>query len=616
MPTVLGIALLAPAVLGTWTSEAGTTRGGEVHNELRLSVSTNAGTDPGVRLRAGEPATRTYHLSNHAEYPLGSVVLSDPQLPGGLLSCGADRSIPSGGTLDCTATFTVAAGPQTAQVAAVADAPDHLPQAHAEAPTGYLGIAAGIRLTRVGTPGGTGLSRRSAPRTPPSDLRRSILESTRASVPGSAIESAIESATGTATETASGPTTGAATRPATRAVTGVSGTVELQYRLEAFGDVPITAASVTEGLPGLGTVDCAGPDGGHTLSPGQPVDCRATGTARPGRQTGTARAVGLADDATVGPDGNRQASRQVSAEADGAYDGLRPTPSNPEPTEPVPVGQGVGSGSGPGGGSGESSGTATGPGTTPGSGPATGPGAGAGPGAGSGQGQGGGAVTAAGPATPGATGSSGTAATGTAPTLSNDTVPPGLFPVSVPPGTRPEAAAVGQQPGVAGQAQLAAGAPALAGQLLVPFLPGQAPVLLPGGTAFARPASPFAAPGRSGAANPFSGNPAARTTDSRIASALASSSALVSTPASGPSRETDRASGTAVGRQPSAPATGRSPGVQAQSQFAEEERPRGDEDDTWDGAEVMMLLLAILLPVLCVLAAAFTTRNRGRRGRP
>ncbi|MFJ4675180.1 hypothetical protein [Kitasatospora sp. NPDC088783] len=608
MPTVLGIALLAPAVLGTWTSEAGTTRGGEVHNELRLSVSTNAGTDPGVRLRAGEPATRTYHLSNHAEYPLGSVVLSDPQLPGGRLSCGADRSIPPGDTLDCTATFTVAAGPQTAQVAAVADAPDHLPQAHAEAPTGYLGIAAGIRLTRVGTPGGTGLSRRSAPRTPPSDLRGSILESTRASAPGSAIESA--------TGTASGPTAGAATRPATRAVAGVGGTVELQYRLEAFGDVPITAASVTEGLPGLSTVDCAGPDGGHTLSPGQAVDCRATGTARPGRQTGTARAVGLADDATVGPDGNRQAPRQVSAVADGAYDGLRPTPSRPEPTEPAPVGQGVGSGPGAGGGSGEGSGTGTGPGTTPGSGPVTGPGAGAGAGAGAGQGQGGGAAAGAGPAAPGTTGTGGTAATGTAPALSNDAVPPGLFPVSVPPGTRPEAAAVGQQPGVAGQAQPAAGAPALAGQLLVPFLPGQAPVLLPGGTAFARPASPFAAPGRSGAANPFSGNPAASTTDSRIASALASSSVLASTPASGPSRETDRASGTAVGRQPSAPATGRSPGMQAQSQFAEEDWPRGDEDDTWDGAEVMMLLLAILLPVLCVLAAAFTARNRGRRGRP
>ncbi|RAJ43232.1 hypothetical protein K353_02256 [Kitasatospora sp. SolWspMP-SS2h] len=596
MPTVLGIALLAPAVLGTWTSGAGTTRGGEVHNELRLNVSTNAGTDPGVRLRAGEPATRTYHLSNHAEYPLGSVVLSDPQLPGGRLSCGADRSIPPGGTLDCTATFTVAAGPQTAQVAAVAEAPDHLPQAHTETLTGYLGIAAGIRLTRVGTPGGTGLSRRFAPRTPPSDLRGSILESTRASVLGSTAESA--------TGTASGPTTGAATRPATRAVAGVGGTVELQYRLEAFGDVPITAASVTEGLPGLGTVDCAGPDGGHTLPPGQAVDCRATGTARPGRQTGTARAVGLADDATVGPDGNRQAPRQVSAEADGAYDGLRPTPSNPEPTEPAPVGQGVGSGSG------------AGPGTVPGSGPVTGPGAGAGQGQGQGQGQAGGVAAGAGPAAPGATGTGGTAATGTAPALSNDTVPPGLFPVSVPPGTRPEAAAVGKQPGVAGQAQPAAGAPVLAGQLLVPFLPGQAPVLLPGGTAFASPALPFAAPGRSGAANPFSGNPAASTTDSRIASALASSSALASTPVSGPSREPDRASGTAAGRQPSTPATGRSPGVQAQSQFAEEDWPRGGEDDTWDGAEVMMLLLAVLLPVLCVLAAAFTTPNRGRRGRP
>ncbi|WP_123818374.1 hypothetical protein [Kitasatospora cineracea] len=570
VPAVLGIALLAPALLGTWTSEPGTTRGGEVHDELRLSVSTNASTDPGVRLRAGEPATRTYHLSNHAEYPLGGVLLSDPQLPGGRLACGADRSIPPGGALDCTATFTAAAGPQAAQVAAVADAPDHLPQAHADAPAGYLGITAGLRLTRVGTPSGTGLSHRSAPRTSP---------------PGT-------------TEPAAGPASGAAApRPgaSTRALPGaapglvsdVGGTIELQYRLEAFGDVPITGASITEGLPGLGTVDCAGPDGGRTLAPGQAVDCRAAGTARPGRQTGRARADGLADDATVGPDGTRQAPRQVSAEADGAYDGLRPTPPTPEPAGPA-----TGAGSSPGASTGIGPGSTTG--TVSGSGPATSPGSNSGP---------------------GTTGTGGTTGSGTPPSLSSDAVPPGLFPVSVPSGTRPVAAGVGQQPAAAAQAQPAAGAQALAGQLLAPFLPGQAPALLPGGTAFARPTSPFAAPGPSGTANLLSGNPATTNTTGNQTAAAAAAAAATAATASGPSRPAGQESGAAAGRPQSAPAVGRTAGGQAESQFAQEDWPPGEEDDTWDGTEVMMLLLAIVLPVLCVLAAAFTVRTRGRRGR-
>ncbi|MGW4813097.1 hypothetical protein ACWEPB_15835 [Kitasatospora cineracea] len=577
VPAVLGIALLAPALLGTWTSEPGTTRGGEVHDELRLSVSTNASTDPGVRLRAGEPATRTYHLSNHAEYPLGGVLLSDPQLPGGRLACGADRSIPPGGAFDCTATFTAAAGPQAAQVTAVADAPDHLPQAHADAPTGYLGITAGLRLTRVGTPSGTGLSHRSAPRTPPPDT------------PEPAAGPVTVAATGTAA-----PRPGASTRALPGAapglVTDVGGTIELQYRLEAFGDVPITAASITEGLPGLGTVDCAGSDGGRTLAPGQAVDCRATGTARPGRQTGRARADGLADDATVGPDGTRQAPRQVSAEADGAYDGLRPTPPTPEPAGP-----------------------ATGP--SPGAGPGPGPGASTGPGTGTGIAPGSGSGSATGLGTnsgPGTAGTGGATGSGTPPSLSGDAVPPGLFPVSVPPGTRPAAAAVGQQPAAAAQAQPAAGAQALAGQLLAPFLPGQAPALLPGGTAFARPASPFAAPGSSGTANPLSGNPATtNTTGNQTATAAAAAAAV----ASGPSQPAGQESGATAGRPQSAPAVGRTAGGQAESQFAQEDWPPGQEDDTWDGTEVMMLLLAIVLPVLCVLAAAFTVRTRGRRGR-
>ncbi|MFJ1755347.1 hypothetical protein [Kitasatospora sp. NPDC088134] len=57
----------------------------------------------------------------------------------------------------------------------------------------------------------------------------------------------------------------------------------------------------------------------------------------------------------------------------------------------------------------------------------------------------------------------------------------------------------------------------------------------------------------------------------------------------------------------------RSEGPLAQTEFGGEGWSPDAGDDSWDGAEVMMLLLAILLPVLCVLAAAFTARSRGRR---
>ncbi|GLW58703.1 hypothetical protein Kpho01_67140 [Kitasatospora phosalacinea] len=570
---MLGAALLAPAALGAWTSEPVTTRGGEVRNELRLSVSTNTSTDPAVRLRAGEPATRTYHLSNHAEYPLGNVLLSDPQLPGGQFSCGSDRSIPPGGTIDCTTTFTAAPGPQSARVSAVADAPNHLPQSRADAPTGYLGITAGIRLTRLGTPSGTGLSHRSTPRTAPNTAPAAVqpVQPDRPVQPERLVRS---------------------DRSVVRAVAAGGGTVELQYRLEAFGDVPVTAASITEGLPGLGAVNCTGPDGGRTIAPGQAVDCRATGTARPGRQTGTARAEGTADDATVAPDGSRQAPRRVSAEASGTYDGLQPAPPGPEQTEPTAAGSGSGAGPAPGTGTGTGSGTGTG------------------------QGAGGTAGTGAGQPAPGTAGTGGTTGAGTAGGAgtpqgsSTDAVPPGLLPVSVPPGTLPLAAAPGQPPANAAQAQgqaqaqqPAAGAPALAGQLLGPFLPGQAPALLLGGTAFALPGSPFAAPGQSAGSTPSTSNAVAPGAANRPASVPASVPA--SAPAHGPSA--------ATAPQQSRPAADRSPGAQAQSQYATGDWPSEEEDNPWDTTEVMMLLLALILPVLCILAAMFTVRNRGRK---
>ncbi|MFC8717246.1 hypothetical protein [Kitasatospora sp. NPDC057198] len=599
VPAVLGAALLAPAVLGTWASDPAATRGGEVRNELRLSVSTNSSTDPAVRLRAGEPATRTYHLSNHAEYPLGGVLLNDPQLPGGQFSCGADRRIPSGGAIDCTTTFTVVPGPQSVQVTAVADAPDRLPQAHADAPAGYLGITAGIRLIRVGTPAGTGLSHRAAPRAVPPDGPEAPgspgghggPEAPAGPPSGSPEPSGVRELPPSTAATV----LAASARPQSRAVAAAGGTVELQYRLEAFGDVPVTAASITEGLPGLGAVNCEGPDGGHTLTPGQAVDCRATGTARPGRQTGTARADGLADDATVGPDGSRQAPRRVSAEADGAYDGLQPVPSSPEPAGSAATGSGSDTTAGPAPGAGAGAGSGTG----------TGLGLGAGAGTGTGAGQGPGGVTSTGTG-PGAVGG------GTPPGFSGDSVPPGLFPVSVPPGAGLAAAAPGQQPGSAEQVRPAAGAPAVAGQMLGPFLPGQAPALLPGGTAFARPASPFAAPGATGAATSLSGSPVAAAAANPGTANTANPGAAASGSA-GPVRASGQGTSSAVGPQQVGPTTGGSPGAEGEGQYATEDWPPDEEGDSWEGTEVMMLLLAILLPVLCVLAAAFTVRNRQRR---
>ncbi|MFD8481013.1 hypothetical protein [Kitasatospora sp. NPDC059673] len=127
-------------------------------------------------------ATRTYRLTNHAEYQLADLVLSDSQLPGGQAQCDAGRSIPPGGSLDCTASFTATGGSQIVQVTAtaeaVAEAPGRLPQAHADATAGYLGITAGLVLTRVGVPSGTGLSHRSVPEAAPT-----VLEGCRPWVP-------------------------------------------------------------------------------------------------------------------------------------------------------------------------------------------------------------------------------------------------------------------------------------------------------------------------------------------------------------------------------------------------------------------------------------------------
>ncbi|MFJ5926417.1 hypothetical protein ACIQF6_27830 [Kitasatospora sp. NPDC092948] len=539
---------------------------------LTMDVRTNTSADLNVRLRADEVADRTYHLTNHAEYQLTDVVLSDPQLPGGQAQCDTGRSIPPGGSLDCTASFTVLGGSQAAEVTATAQAPNRLPQAHVNAPVGYQGITAGLLLTRVGAPTGTGVAPagRSVPEAAPS-------VSSRSAVP--------------------------------RVLTVVGGTVELRYRLEVFGDVPVTDIAVVEGLPDVGAVICSGPDTGLTLAPGQSVDCQATGIAHPGHQTGTARADGLADDATIGPDGSLQARRKVFADAPGAYDGLSPTPPATAPTPPAAPGEGTAPGTGPGtgagpgtgtgagaapgtgAGGGTGTGTGTGTGAAPGTGAGTGTGAGAGTGTGTAAGAAAAAAAAPGAAAPGAgAGAGGGVAGGAAGSA-------GLLPVPIPAGGA--AAAAPGQPAAA----------AAAGQLLTPFLPGAAPALLPGGTAFALPASPFAAPGTGGASTGLGG---------KLVGAGPANPGVG--PGSGGTATPGPISGATAGQSegagPGAGASGggQSPGGQAQAQPGDEDwTPQEGEDDLWDITQVTMLLLAILLPVLCVLAASFSVRGRWRR---
>ncbi|WP_198953426.1 DUF7507 domain-containing protein [Kitasatospora sp. CB01950] len=532
-----------------------------MHDALTLSVSTNTSTDLNVRLRADEVASRAYHLTNHAEYQLTDIVLNDPQLPGGQASCESGRSIPPGGSLDCTASFTVVGGAQAAQVTATAEAPNQLPQAHADASAGYLGITAGLSLIRLGAPTGTGLAR---------SLR---------SVP----EAVPEQAAGTR-------------RAAPRALTEVGGTVELRYLLEAFGDVPITDVSVVEGLPGVGAVSCAGPDGGHTLTPGQGVECQAGGTAHPGHQTGTAHADGLADDATVGPDGALQGPRRVSADAPGSYDGLSPAPPA---TAPAGAPTAPGGGTVPGAGAGAGAGVGAGTGAGAGAGVGAGAGAGAAPGVVGGTGTG--TATGAGAAGAGAVGAPGAAALGAggAAAVAGAAAPAGLLPVPIPAGGA-AAAAPGQPAAVAPAAQV-----------LTPFLPGAAPALIPGGAAFALPASPFAAPGTLGSSTGLSGNLVG------VGQVNPGGGQPGGGAASGPipGATSGRSEGTNTVASPGAGASagGPSPGGQALANGDEDWAPQEGEENPWDITGVMVLLLVILLPVLCVLAAAFSVRGRWRR---
>lgn len=530
MPLV--VPLLVPFLVGAaaggaqapQASPGGEHRGGEARDALVLTVRTNSVAGVDVRVRAGEPVLRTYRLVNRAEYGLAAT-LTDSQVAGGVVACGRSGpvTVPALGTVDCAVRITAAPGVRTGSAAVDAVAPAGLPRAVASEQVGYHGVTAGLALSRVGVVSGSGVGRRT----------RAMAEDSAVPVPDAGVGRA-----------------GSAHR--------AGGSMEARYRVEAVGEVPVGRVSVVDDLPGLGAASCPGLAGGQLLVPGHPADCAAAGSAKAGRQQGTAHAVGFADDAVVGEDGHRLPGRRLSADAPGSYDGAVPGSGG--------GGTGTGGSSGGNGGSGSGSG---------------GSGAGAGSGQGQGQGQGQGAGPGAG-----------------------------------------QAQAQGQGP-----AQDKASATGQASSVVVPYRPGAGPAPLPGGPFAAVPPGglpgglPAGLPGNSTAAQ--GGAAAVR---AGLAAAVASAAGAVlpggAAGVSGAGAGTNPAAGrTPVPGQSAGPAAGASARAasaaptgavaRAGGMPAVEGSPFGsDDEDTWGADEVMLMLLAILLPVLCVLAAAFTVRPR------
>ncbi|MFJ9520460.1 hypothetical protein ACIRPK_19690 [Kitasatospora sp. NPDC101801] len=471
---------------------AGTQRGGEARDALRLSVRTNATEGTAVRVRAGEQVLRSYRIVNRAEYGL-TAVLSDQQVPGGQVRCGqggqggqgATVAVPPLGTVECGVRFVAGAGPQETTVTVDGAAPDGLPRAVATTRVGYVGIASGLALRAVGRPAGSGVTRRSG---------------------------AVEA------------------RPVRRVQAApAAGAVELHFQVEALGDVPVSGTKVASGVPGAGAVSCAWLSGEGLLVPGHPVECVVSGAARPGPQSGVVRGDGYAEDGAIGEDGQRLAARRLTGEAPGGYDGAS--------------GQG-GGGSGSGGGGGGGGGNGHGGGTGAGTG-----GSGGGPQGGASVGGGAGGGTATGGAGPGGVNPAGGPASG--PAASSD----GL---------------------AAGQA---------ASGLVVPYRPGLGP--LPGlGSPFRVPAAGTGQPGSPGPGADAVGVPAPG-----AAAAEPGARAGAGAGAEAP-----------LGHEVAAEAPG------------SDGRVDPDDNEPWEMDEVMVLLLAMLLPVLCALAAAFAARGRGGRG--
>ncbi|WP_405017493.1 hypothetical protein OHV05_10845 [Kitasatospora sp. NBC_00070] len=479
---------------------AGTQRGGEARDALRLSVRTNATEGTAVRVRAGEQVLRSYRIVNRAEYGL-TAVISDQQVPGGQVRCGqggqggqgATVAVPPLGTVECSVRFVAGAGPQETTVTVDGAAPDGLPGAVATTRVGYVGIASGLDLRAVGPPAGLGVTRR----------------------PGS-----VEA------------------RPVRLVqVAPAAGAVELHFQVEALGEVPVSGTKVASGVPGAGTVSCAWLSGDGLLVPGHPVECVVSGTARPGPQTGVVQGEGYAEDGAIGEDGQRLAARRLTGEAAGGYDGAS--------------GQGGGAGgSGGGGGGGGGGGTGHGGGTGAGTG---GSGGGSQGGASVGGGAGGGMATA------------GAGPTGVNPVGGQAASSDGL--------------AVGQ---------------AVSG-LVVPYRPGLGP--LPGlGSPFRVPVAGTGQPGSPGPGADAVGVPAPGKSGGAAAAMGAAAAEPGAMAGAGAGAEAP------LGHEVAAEAPG------------SDGRFDPDDNEPWEMDEVMVLLLAMLLPVLCALAAAFAARGRGGRG--
>ncbi|MEV6972316.1 hypothetical protein [Kitasatospora sp. NPDC093806] len=569
--------------------------GGEARGAVRLEVRTNGATGTEVRVRSDEQLLRVYRLTNQAEYPLTVSVLKDAQVSGAAVVCGSQQpfTLPPLGTAECSATLPARPGPQRTEVRAEADPPKGkgLPKAVATAAAGYRGLVAGLTLTRVGAPTGSGVLTR-AGRTP----RRAL---------------AVDQSPVLATPF-NDPVEGAGQR-ALPAVVG--GDIRLRYRVDAVGDSPISAVSVVDHLPGVGPVGCSGQSAGGLLVPGSPLDCTAAGEAVPGRHTAVARAEGLAADGAVGQDGRPLPPRPVAAEAAGDYEGQGPAPAQPGgATGPAPA-----TGGRPPAAGTAANGAAAPPGTAPGGPANTGanapppnapplnpaaPNPAAAP-AGSAAGPNAPANAAANAAPNPAAGGAAAAADAANPAAAN-----------------PAAAANAAAAATAGQA--AAAAAAAAGSA-VPFRPGT--------SLFGLPASPFQAVPAAGAAA-AAGTAGAAAAPAAPGAAAAGAAGTTAQGAAGGAAPGGAAAGSSTTGSGQAGASGSQPGNPAGNQAgnpagnvagnpagnaaSSAQRPDDapfDWDDDWGTGEVLMLLLAIMLPVLVILAAALTVRQR-RSGDP
>ncbi|WP_380279502.1 hypothetical protein [Kitasatospora purpeofusca] len=553
--------------------------GGEARGAVRLEVRTNGATGVDVRVRADEQLLRVYRLTNQAEYPLTVTTVTDAQVSGAAVVCGNLQpfTLPPLGVVECSATLPARSGRQRTEVRAEATAPKGMPKAVATAEAGYQGLVAGITLTRVGVPTGTGVVVR-ADRT----ARRELISAQAPAVGAPFLDESMFA--------------GRRSLPMV-----VGGDIRLRYRVDAVGDSPISAVSVVDHLPGVGPVSCTGQSAGGLLELGRPLDCTASGEAVPGRHTAVARAEGLAVDGAVGQDGRPLAPLPVAAEAPGDYEGEAPVPAPPggaaNPAGPPP-------GTAPGAAANAAGANAPPPGPAA----AAPPGAAANPAA----------AAAAGPAAPvpgtAAAAAAAAAAAGSAvpyrPGTSIFGLPASPFQAVAAAGAAAAAGGAGAGAGAAGAVGAAAGAGG-AGAAGAAAAAGAA-----GGAAGAAAGAAGAAAAGGAAGGAGAGGAAAGAAGAAGAGAAGAGAAAQGAAAGGASGGAGAGSGSAGSGQPGQPGQSGSPNPRGNAASAAQipDDTPFDWDDDWGADEVLMLLLSIVLPVLVVLAAALSVRQRRNDG--